>query len=88
VARISLTFASSYGLKKYQQHGEVASADPQDVISKQVKLKEINARYKPKDWFNCNKSYVNPFNPPNQGMMEHKISGKKEQISSHHTLHL
>ena len=78
MAGISLTFASSYGLKEYRQHGEAASADLQDVINEQVKLKEINARYKPEDRFNCDESYVNPFNPPDRGMATHKISGKKK----------
>ena len=75
---ISLTFTSSYGLKEHRQHGEAASANPEDIASEQVKLKEINARYKPEDRFNGDESYINPFNPPDRGMATHKISGKKK----------
>ena len=73
-----LTIASSYGLKENQQHGEVASANPEDIMCKQVNLKEINARYKPEDRFNGDESYINPFNPPDRGLATHKISGKKK----------
>lgn len=43
-----------------------------------MKLREINARYKPEDRFNGDESYINPFNPPDRGMATHKISGKKK----------
>ena len=45
-ARMSLTGASSYGLKEHWQHGE---ANPEDIRSERTNLKEINARYKPED---------------------------------------
>ena len=75
---VLLTVISSYGLKEYRQHGEAASANPEDIMDEQTNLKEINAHYKLKDRFNCNESYINPFNPPDCGLATHKISGKKK----------
>lgn len=68
----------SYGLKEHRQHGEAASANPEDIASERMQQKELNARYTPEDRFNGDESYVNPFNPPDRGMATHKISGKKK----------
>jgi hypothetical protein len=78
MAGILLTFLSSYGLKEHRHHGEAASVNLMDVTSEQARLKEINIRYKAKDRFNIDETYINPFNPPDRGMATHKISGKKK----------
>ena len=59
-----LTIVSSYGLKENRQHGEAASANPEDITCEGANLKEINACYKLEDQFNGDESYINPFNPP------------------------
>ena len=61
---ILLTIVPSYGLREHQQHGEAVPADPKDITDEQTNLKEINACYKPEDLFNCDESFINPFNPP------------------------
>ena len=68
----------SYGLKEHRQHGEAASATPEDIASERMQQKELNACYTPEDRFNGDEPYVNPFNPPDRGMATHKISGKKK----------
>lgn len=74
---VELIALPSYGLKEHRCHGEAASADQEDVTGERARLKETNVRYKEEDQFNLDETYVNPFNPPDQGMATHKISGKK-----------
>ena len=78
---MQLTFVLSYGLKEHRLHGEAASADPADIVGERARLKEVNTRYKREDQFNLDEMYLNPFNPPDRGMVTHKINGKKKNKS-------
>jgi hypothetical protein len=68
---------SRYKIKEYRRHGEAASADLAAVEAEQIRIREILARFAPKNRWNFDETGLFAFAPPDRGLAQKQMSGKK-----------
>jgi hypothetical protein len=66
-----------YKLKEFRRHGEAGSVDIATVHAEQTRIKELLARFQPEDRWNMDESALFAFAPPDRGLSQRQMSGKK-----------
>lgn len=66
-----------YKLKEVRKHGEAGSADIVTVKAEQARIKELLARFQPSDRWNMDESALFAFAPPDRGLSQTQMRGKK-----------
>jgi hypothetical protein len=68
---------SRYKLKEISKHGEAGSVDLQSVEQEKLRIRELLARFPAADRWNLDKSALFAFAPPDRGLAQQQMSGKK-----------
>ena len=66
-----------YKLKEIRRHGEAGLVDIATVNEEQAWIKELLARFQPEDRWNMDESALFAFAPPDRGLAQGQMSGKK-----------
>lgn len=66
-----------HGLKEIRRHGEAGSVDIEVVKRERARIKEILARFQPEDRWNVDESALFAFAPPDRGLAQTQMSGKR-----------
>jgi hypothetical protein len=73
---LRLTF-NRHKLKEFQRHGEAGSVNIATVKAEQARMKELLARFQPEDRWNVDESALFAFAPPDRGLSQRQMSGKR-----------
>jgi len=73
-----LKVSNSYKIKEFRRHGEAGSVDPAAVKAEQICVREILAKFAPRDRFNFDETGLFAFVPPDRGLATKQMSGKKK----------
>ena len=75
--RIETHILNRLKLREIRKHGEAGSVDIEDVKQEQARMKELLARFRPEDCWNADESALFAFAPPDRGLSQKQISGKR-----------
>jgi hypothetical protein len=66
-----------YKLKEIRKHGEAGSVDIATVEIERTRIKELLVRFRPADRWNVDESALFAFAPPDRGLAQRQMSGKR-----------
>ena len=64
-------------LKEIRKHGEAGSANITTVEMERTRIKELLVRFQPEDQWNVDESALFAFAPPDRGLSQRQMSGKR-----------
>jgi hypothetical protein len=68
---------SRHRLKEIRKHGEAGSVDIEVVKKEQARIKKLLASFQPEDCWNVDESALFAFAPPDRGLAQRQMSGKR-----------
>ena len=71
------SYLSRHKLKEIRRHGEAASVNVATVEEEQARIREILAEFRPEDRWNVDESALFAFAPPDCGLSQKQMSGKR-----------
>ena len=71
------SYLSRYQLKEIRRHGEAGSVDSGTVDEERARISEILDRFQPQDCWNVDESGLFTFAPPDRGLSQRQMSGKR-----------
>ena len=71
------SYLSRHKLKKIRRHGEAGSVNVVTVEEEQAHIREILARFRPEDRWNVDETGLFAFAPPDRGLSQKQMSGKR-----------
>ena len=72
-----ISHLSRHQLKEIRRHGEAGSVNIKTVEEEKARIRELLARFQPKDRWNVDESALFPFAPPDRGLSHRQMSGKR-----------
>ena len=69
--------SSRHQLKEIRRHGEAGSVNTETVEEERARIRELLARFRPEDRWNVDESALFAFAPPDRGLAQRQMSGKR-----------